>query len=102
MMPPSETAAIRQPIDWGAELEADLKRMQRIDPENRERQLAAQPSGVPVITSPCEGCRHQPRCRAQKLACEAFRLHVNAGRCSPVAPRQPSAAIFAALFGEAV
>jgi hypothetical protein len=51
-------------------------------------------------STPCEGCRHQPRCRAQKLACEAFRLHVNAGRYSAVAPRQPSAAIFLSLFGE--
>jgi hypothetical protein len=44
--------------------------------------------------SPCEGCRHHDRCKAQSLACVALELYESSGRFSQFAPRQPTAAIF--------
>jgi hypothetical protein len=46
------------------------------------------------VASPCEGCRHHDRCKAQSLACASLELFENAGRFSAYAPRQPTAAIF--------
>ena len=45
----------------------------------------------------CDGCPHAPRC-AQGLACAAMAVFVARGTISKVAPRQPSAAIYARLF----
>lgn len=65
--------------------------------------MSAVDNPAPIVDynpSPCLGCRHEARCKAQELACRALELHVNTGRFSAVAPRQPSAAIFARVFAE--
>jgi hypothetical protein len=50
-----------------------------------------------MITPPCDGCRHAPRCKAENLACEAFVLFKRFGT-SPerwaYAPRFPNADIY--------
>jgi hypothetical protein len=53
-----------------------------------------------VAPCPCDGCANAPRCAAGGLACEALRLYVNTGRCSLVAPRQPSAAMHTTIYRE--
>ena len=47
---------------------------------------------------PCDPCQHSTRC-AQGLACTALLLFIESGRISDVAPRQPSAAIYARIYG---
>lgn len=97
----SEIAPVTGPIDWLAEVQADLNRMNRINPDKREEQLAEQPHGVPAITSPCEGCRHRTRCKSEHMACRSLELCNNTGRLSPYAPRQPSREIWDRMFGDA-
>ena len=48
---------------------------------------------------PCQDCEHSARC-AEGRACAVLRMFIVSGRISAVAPRQPSTAIFAQIFGE--
>jgi hypothetical protein len=99
----SSTAAVTTPIDWNAVLERDLNRMfAPIDPdEGRER--VPQHERHDDDPGPCVDCHHAARCGSESLACEQFAQFVKAGASQRwrLMPRQPSAAIFAALFGEA-
>lgn len=47
---------------------------------------------------PCDPCQHSARC-ASGLACSALQLFINSGRISAAAPRQPTAAIYARIYG---
>jgi hypothetical protein len=76
-------------------LSAQVRRARNI--ELREQGLP-----VPVEPIPCDGCHHNARCAAKQEACEAYRIfsiYRDTARCA-VAPRQPTAAIYAAIFGE--
>ena len=67
--------------------------------------MAAAPAhSGPPPPGPCDGCRHNDRCTAQLICCEAFALftrldgdHHGAERWR-LAPRQPSAAILERLL----
>jgi len=52
-----------------------------------------------VEEHPCQDCEHSARC-AEGRACAVLRMFIISGRISAVAPRQPSTAIFAQIFGE--
>jgi hypothetical protein len=52
-----------------------------------------------VEEHPCQDCEHSARC-AEGRACAVLRIFIVSGRISAVAPRQPSTAIFAQIFGE--
>jgi hypothetical protein len=59
--------------------------------------ISAAAGSAGMVTPPCHGCRHAARCRAERLACEAFVLFKRFG-ISPerwaCAPRQPSQEIY--------
>jgi hypothetical protein len=50
-----------------------------------------------VELHPCDPCQHSARCAAG-LACRALVHFVATGRISEVAPRHPSAAIYAQIY----
>lgn len=52
-----------------------------------------------VDAHPCDECEHRARC-AQGFACSALQLFIESGRISDAAPRQPSAAIYARIYGK--
>jgi hypothetical protein len=50
---------------------------------------------------PCDGCPHAVRCR-QGLACAAFESFINfGGRRWRAEPKNPSAGVYARVFGRA-
>ena len=66
-------------------------------PENERGRGMIEPTVVEE--HPCDPCQHSARCAAG-LACAALQLFINTGRVSAVAPRQPSAAIYARIYGK--
>lgn len=57
-----------------------------------------------VGPAPCDGCRFAPRCRAERLACEAFAMYAacESQKRWSVAPRAPKASRYEAVFRQAV
>lgn len=51
-------------------------------------------------TSPCEGCGHFEKCRAELMACRSFAYYVRVGRFHPETPRDPSYAVYKRIFSE--
>lgn len=49
--------------------------------------------------TPCDGCVHQAKCKADKLACLAFALYVDTGKDNWTLPRAPSHNIYVRTMG---
>jgi hypothetical protein len=82
----------KRPEERRADRPADVRRRPAPEPANE--------------LGPCKGCRHQARCTAEIIACDAFILFARLGdQCGSerwkFAPRFPSRAIMERLVGSA-
>ena len=62
-----------------------------------KRRVIGDEPKLPGSQAPCVGCRHEPRCQAEKLGCEALVLHLRLGASLArlaYAPRFPTAEAF--------
>ena len=50
---------------------------------NQRRAILTEPT-------PCDGCVHEPKCKAKRFACDAFALYVNNGSVNWDIPRLPT------------
>lgn len=50
-------------------------------------------------STPCDGCIHEAKCKAGKLACHAFAYYVDSGVDNWTLPRAPTESIYNRTMG---